>query len=208
MRFYYDTEFIENGKTVDLISIGIVREDGEEYYAVNSDMPEQRILNDAWLRETVWPHLPLELHGNTVVGPTNDPESGPWKLRPLDLKDSRVKPKWVIGNEVRDFICSARPREAEIELWAHYAAYDHVVLAQLFGTMLDLPKRVPMWTNDLRQEQHRLGISSHEIPERDQILSGYTVGAEHNALADARWNRAFHSWLRRVKSGLAERRPQ
>jgi hypothetical protein len=28
MKYYYDTEFIEDGRTIDLISIGIVAEDG------------------------------------------------------------------------------------------------------------------------------------------------------------------------------------
>ncbi len=32
MRYWYDTEFIEDGKTIDLISIGIVAEDGRELY--------------------------------------------------------------------------------------------------------------------------------------------------------------------------------
>jgi hypothetical protein len=30
MRYWLDTEFIEDGKTIDLISIGIVAEDGRE----------------------------------------------------------------------------------------------------------------------------------------------------------------------------------
>ena len=34
MRIFYDTEFLEDGKTIDLISIGMVAEDGREYYAV------------------------------------------------------------------------------------------------------------------------------------------------------------------------------
>ena len=34
MRYFYDTEFLEDGETIDLISIGIVAEDGREYYAV------------------------------------------------------------------------------------------------------------------------------------------------------------------------------
>jgi hypothetical protein len=33
MRFYFDTEFIEDGRTIDLISIGIVADDNREYYA-------------------------------------------------------------------------------------------------------------------------------------------------------------------------------
>ena len=35
MKYFYDTEFIEDGSTIELISIGVVAEDGREYYAVS-----------------------------------------------------------------------------------------------------------------------------------------------------------------------------
>ena len=38
-----------------------------------------------------------------------------------------------------------------MELWAWYAAYDHVVLAQLWGPMPALPREIPRFTKDLRQ---------------------------------------------------------
>ncbi|HET7322728.1 MAG TPA: hypothetical protein VFJ06_00160 [Halococcus sp.] len=34
VRFFYDTEFIDNGRIIDLISIGVVAEDGREFYAI------------------------------------------------------------------------------------------------------------------------------------------------------------------------------
>ena len=37
MRYFYDTEFIEDGQTIELVSIGIVGENGSEYYAVSMD---------------------------------------------------------------------------------------------------------------------------------------------------------------------------
>ena len=37
MKYYFDTEFIENGKTIDLISIGVVCEDGRKYYAISNE---------------------------------------------------------------------------------------------------------------------------------------------------------------------------
>ncbi|NJN11668.1 MAG: 3'-5' exoribonuclease [Richelia sp. RM1_1_1] len=37
MKYFFDTEFIEDGNTIDLISIGIISEDGREYYAINWD---------------------------------------------------------------------------------------------------------------------------------------------------------------------------
>ena len=42
MRYFYDTEFIEDGNTIELVSIGIVAEDGREYYAVSTDFDAAR----------------------------------------------------------------------------------------------------------------------------------------------------------------------
>jgi hypothetical protein len=171
MRIYYDTEFLEDGRTIDLISIGMVAEDGREYYAVNSSAPWKRIRHHDWLMRNVVPHLP----GSKVEEPIHGSTQWWWTL---DRSDSRVKPRRVIANEVRDFI-QATP---DVELWAWYGAYDHVVLSWLWGPMIDHPEGVPMWTNDLRQEVARLG--DPELPKQG--------GAEHDALADARWVRDAH----------------
>ena len=58
MRIFYDCEFLEDGKTIDLISIGLIAEAGDEYYAVNSDMPIERIESHGWLMKNVVPHIP------------------------------------------------------------------------------------------------------------------------------------------------------
>ena len=58
MKYWFDTEFIEDGKTIDLISIGIVAEDGREFYA--QFIQEDRDFNarvNPWVREHVIPHL-------------------------------------------------------------------------------------------------------------------------------------------------------
>jgi len=56
MNYFLDTEFIEDGqrRTIDLISIGIVAEDGRELY-LEVDFPEERLT--PWLEENVVPHL-------------------------------------------------------------------------------------------------------------------------------------------------------
>src|SRR3954452_23658432 len=36
-RYFYDTEFIEDGTTIDLVSIGVVDETGREFYAVSTE---------------------------------------------------------------------------------------------------------------------------------------------------------------------------
>lgn len=173
-RVFYDTEFREDGRTIDLLSIGIVRETGESYYAVVSDADWDSVKKDDWLKENVWPGMPirgLKREPYTVGGRTEYRVTYPGNL---DTSSSLVKPKWVIANEVRDFL-TATPN---LELWAWYAAYDHVALAQLWGKMIGLPKGIPMWTNDLKQEAERLG--NPRLPEQEE--------GEHNALADARHN--------------------
>ena len=42
MRFFYDCEFIEDGTTIDLVSIGVVGEDGREFYAVSTGFDPEK----------------------------------------------------------------------------------------------------------------------------------------------------------------------
>lgn len=55
MRIWFDTEFIEDGQTIDLISIGMIREDGALYYAESAEAELYRA--DDWVRQNVLPHL-------------------------------------------------------------------------------------------------------------------------------------------------------
>lgn len=55
MKYFYDTEFIENGKTIDLISIGIVCEDGREYYAISREFDGEKASD--WVKENVLARL-------------------------------------------------------------------------------------------------------------------------------------------------------
>lgn len=182
MKIFYDTEFIEDGSTIDLISIGIVAEDGREYYAVNSDMPVDRVKGHPWLLENVWPQLPVRGLKKALRYVGNG-EHGVRVQEPghLDTSSTLVRPRELIRNEVREFILAI----SDPELWAWYAAYDHVALAQLFGPMINLPDGIPMWTNDLKQECQRLG--NPRVPVQAE--------GEHNALADARHNLAIARFL-------------
>lgn len=62
MKIWFDTEFLEDGKTIELISIGMVREDGEKYYA-ETLRAHSLAKSDPWLEQNVWPHL---VHGDAI----------------------------------------------------------------------------------------------------------------------------------------------
>lgn len=59
MNFFFDTEFAEPGSgnppTIELISIGIVAEDGREFYAESSEFSLERC--NTWVCNNVIPHL-------------------------------------------------------------------------------------------------------------------------------------------------------
>jgi hypothetical protein len=177
-EYDYDLEFIEDGRTIELISIGIVAEDGREYYAVSQDIThgrlEKRLRRHDWLMANVVPSLPKP------YGDWNNHMPKSWLF---DYHSPLVKPRQVIAREVRDFLLAAdKP-----VLWADYGAYDHVALCQLWGPMIDLPEGLPMFTCDIQQEALRLGVAWDELPQQ--------AAGEHNALEDARHNRVKRQFL-------------
>jgi hypothetical protein len=178
MKVFYDTEFLEDGKTIELISIGMVTEEGYEYYAVNRDAPWRRIKKHEWLMANVVPGLP---HGH---GDQRNHLPNSWVI---NFHDPVVKGRSQIAYDLTRFLLGNELLGLPDlpDLWAWYGAYDHVVLAQLWGSMVNLPRGMPMWTRDLNEE-----ILRHpEIPVPEQ------AAGLHNALADARHIKAVYELL-------------
>ncbi|MGH3661077.1 MAG: polyadenylate-specific 3'-exoribonuclease AS [Micromonosporaceae bacterium] len=154
-RYFYDCEFIEDGRTIDLVSIGVVDEHGREFYAVSTEFDDRAAV--PWVRRNVLDKLP-------------SPADPAWRDRArirADLYDFLVAPL-------------RQKLDRQLELWAWFAAYDHVVLCQLWGSMTALPRAIPRFTKDLRQRWEDVGRPPLPGAGDDQ----------HDALADARHNLA------------------
>ena len=174
MKYFFDTEFIEDGSTIKPISIGIEREDGLTFYAEWNNID---ILSATkFVLDNVLPHLTL------------------WDLKPEGaylVKGKGQSPKEVLGDselikkELLDWIGDDIPN-----FYAWYASYDWVMMCQIFGTMLDLPKEWPMFVNDVKQTFDELGKTdewkknNHPDPHN-----------AHNALADAIWLKDLYNNL-------------
>lgn len=186
MKVFYDWEFLERGPDHPIVpvSIGMVREDGAEYYAVNGSLrpAEERALRDhEWLGPNVFAHLP-----QTEPTQYTSRRGKPVMLSWVDKSHPDVKSREVIAHEVSSFCRFGLAPGEKAELWAYYADYDHVVLSQLFGRMVDLPPHMPMYTRDLRQLMDGLSDLEVETVRND---------TEHHALADARWVRRTYDSL-------------
>ena len=150
MRYFFDTEFIEDGLTIDLVSIGVIDEEGREFYAVSTEFDPGKA--GPWVRANVLDKLP-------------PPASPAYRSRA------------AIRESLLDFLLAPN---TDVELWAWYAAYDHVALAQLWGTMPQLPRAIPRFTRELRQRWDDVGKPALPPAPADA----------HDALADARHNLA------------------
>lgn len=82
MRYWFDTEFIDDGRTIELISIGLCSEDGRTYYAQSTEFAPERC--NAWVTAHVLPHL-------------EPPGAASWK------------PRQQIADDVRTFVGRRAP---------------------------------------------------------------------------------------------------
>ena len=196
MKYFLDTEFIEGGKTIDLISIGIVCEDGREYYAVNRGC-NFRNASD-WVLKNVLLPIGLDRQGLRYPQPSMEGYHAFDRLY-IEKTDSFIKSKnqikkdilWFVKHPWIDHLQSSdyyalhqMSLPEKIEFWGYYADYDWVVFCQLFGKMIDLPEGFPMYCRDLKQLCDSLG--NPKLPEQEN---------EHNALDDAKWNKLVYEFL-------------
>lgn len=181
MKYWYDTEFIEDGERIQLISIGMVAEDGRELYLQNRDVQFKKASD--WIYRNVYPHLD---HFYLAGEPNCMAARAPGDFRG-DGDCGKIECPWqyhiALGEKLKRF-CDPE-KYGKPELWGYYSAYDHVALCQLFGTMMDLPKGFPMYTRDIKQLCDSLG--NPKLPEQGK--------GEHHALADARWNKQAYEFL-------------
>lgn len=217
MKYFIDTEFIEGfhkplfGKKrhfIDLISIGIVCEDGREYYAISKEFNPKDA--DKWVKDNVISKLGTRYDTHFDERDIFDP-----MIHEYDTWKSNKK----IAKEIYEFICpyeiasdyagldsidvgaEAYLKQNPPEFYAYYADYDWVLFCSLFGRMIDLPKGFPMYCKDLKQTLDEKALICKEWTNIELIKDhpDYPVQkTEHNALADARWNFELYKFLNKI----------
>ena len=130
-RYFIDTEFIEYPKTIDLISIGLIAEDGREYYAVNEECDCSKA--SEWVIKNVLEKMP-----------EYNKKTNKLKGKPL----SKIK------EELLDFC-----EEDDCKFYGYYSDYDWVVFCWIFGSMMELPGNFPMYCTDLKQMMDEKGYN-------------------------------------------------
>ena len=225
MKYFFDTEFFEgfhkplfgkNRHFIDLISIGMVAEDGREYYAISNEFDLKVIWHnkDPWVKDNVL----KKIHAELCQKQSTYTKTHFYGLfAPFTLAGMQNLIKWhgksnkQIANDIRHFVYSPALKdfpsvsvfygldgsvdcwleENSIEFYGYYADYDWVLFCSLFGRMMDLPKGFPMYCKDLKQMMDERGFGKswkdRYCPEMD---------GEHSAIVDAYWNLSLFEALK------------
>ena len=171
-RVYLDTEFVtDNYQLSGLISIGLTDDRGRDYYAVNGGMAVLKALRKPFLREHVFPHLPI------ISTPYRPKETV------LDADHPDVKTPLVIRDEITTYM-RADPRPVWLYSW--YGADDVKRLHWLWrNNWAVMPPEIPQWAGEIQELVALLG--DPELPHQ--------TNDAHHALNDAWYHRAIHEYL-------------
>lgn len=188
MKYFIDTEFTEaftkgickRRHYIELISIGIVAEDGRKYYAISNEFNEKRANN--FVKENVLNKIVRSYNGDAryfvmdmsikaakhhfgksvktireeifrFINPGNhlaEMNLDNEALNIVVIPDSSFR-KIHNVQQVLDRKKNLLISQAVPEFYGYFCHYDAVLFSSIFGTMDDLPAGFPMFWYDLKQ---------------------------------------------------------
>ncbi len=171
MKIFFDTEFTGLHKDTTIVSIGMVTEDGKQFYAEFTDYDSKQC--DDWIKANVLEHT---LQRN-------------WKKRESSyVENYHLGTKVDIGKTLENWLAQFD----QVEFISDVCHYDMVLLIDLFGTAFQFPGQCSPSCYDINQDIARYyKISQKEAfnKSREEILEENKIeikGDKHNSLYDAK----------------------
>jgi hypothetical protein len=199
VRYWLDTEFIDDGKTIDLISIGIVAENGSELYLQSCEFDHRKA--SEWVKENVLAHLVMcrhtehyrrhEVAGLYRTDRAYHAKFGGQCSHPAYGPNGYAVCPWRTREQIKsELIAFFDPEKyGKPEIWGWCSGYDWVAFCQLFGAMMELPADYPHYMCDIQQVLDTKGITDDQLPKQQ--------GQAHDALEDAQHIKTIWRWLQR-----------
>jgi len=168
MKIFFDTEFTGLHKGTTLISIGMVAEDGQTFYAELTDYDKKQV--DPWIKENVIANMA-------------------WSIGDLYRMADVIchNKKGTVSHEVSKWLSQFD----SVEMWSDCLAYDWVLFNDLFGHAFNIPKNVYYIPFDICTLFKLKGID----PDINREEFAGMQGAKHNALHDAKVIKACYEKL-------------
>lgn len=184
MKIFFDTEFTGLHQNTTLISIGLVAENGREFYAEFTDYDKSQV--DDWINENVINNL---IYFNTAP---RSPFDGAYVGRRGNMAYIASQlTEWFRSFDVNRF-----------EMWSDTLAYDWVLFSQLWGHAFNIPKTIYYIPFDLATLFKIKGIDP-DI-SREEFADLGDDPCKHNALWDAKVIKACYEKLMSKEKGIGQ----
>lgn len=188
MNIYFDTEFTGLHKDTSLISIGLVADDGNRFYAELTDYKEEQC--DEWIVRNVLSHLILS--GNKEL--ETELENDGFTTMMIGNKEqvSEALKEWL-GKYSRNLVCFV----------SDVCHYDMVLLIDLlYKSAINMPPNMcPLCIDVAQKMTHVLGKTEMEAfrISREQFLKDRGIelpkGQKHSSIYDAEVIRLINNCL-------------
>lgn len=189
-KIFFDTEFTGLHKDTSLMSIGLIAESGQIFYAEMSDFDSSQI--DDWITDNVL--------ANFIMKPAQNGECEYWAATrhsdnpigdnlynsySLQLRCDTKRLRLDLSNWLSQF--------EEVEIWSDCLSYDWVLFNNIWGHAFSIPKNVCYIPFDICTLFKMKGIDP-DI-NREYFSEYSSNGQKHNALHDAKVIKACYDKL-------------
>lgn len=175
MNLFFDMEFTGLHQNTTPVSLGIVSEGDKKFYAEFTDYADDQV--DSWIQENVINKLRLHRLKKPLPGVHT-------------IRGDRFK----VRDELKVFLTDF----SHAEFWSDVLSYDWVLLCQLFGGAMKLPKNVYTYPFDIATLMKHKNIDPDINREKFAFGEVYAEMLEkkHNALWDAEVIKACYEKLK------------
>ena len=199
MKIYFDTEFTGLKKDTTLVSIGLITEDGESFYAELTDFDKS--YKDEWFVNNVLNNLLLDKEKNAKK---KTPEffvyttKEEYFIAEKTVRGTKNEVSYELYRWLKDFVF--------IQLVSDVCHYDMVLFIDLFGGAFDMLPSITPACHDINQDIAEFcKITEREAFEknREKLLleNGIQLpkGKKHNSMYDAKIIKMIDEMIRRNK---------
>ena len=172
-KLFFDTEFTGLHKDTSLISIGIVSEYGDKFYAEFSDYKKEQA--DSWIKENIISNLKYNSSDRFLSISCLDKKYIYYVKGSVDeIKHQLIN--WILNiYRNHDF--------KKLEFWSDCLSWDWVLFVDIFGSSFDLPFYIYPYPMDIVTMFRERNIDPDV--NREYFVYKEDKNGKHNALFDA-----------------------
>ena len=172
-KCFFDAEFTGLHKKTTLVSIGLIAETGEKFYAELTDYDKTQV--DDWIRENVIDKLQY-----------GDAEKRKQSTVPF-LTEGPNYTGFGTTEIVKEYLSAWLKQFSAVEIWSDCLSYDWILFCDIFGHAFNIPKNVYYIPFDICTLFKSNGIDPDISREKYAFGEVYTemLAKKHNALWDA-----------------------